>query len=361
MPCFFPLHGFQSRRVNPSGKRSIVFSPTQGYEDKPQTIGCGQCSGCRLKKSGEWALRCMHEASLYEYNTFITLTFDEQSLHNRGRWDCPMARKPKSERSDYWPIKWISKYSVDKRDFQLFAKKLRQEFKYIGMDGKNGIRYYHCGEYGSCCRVCGLSATYCRCLKHYPSIGRPHYHAVLFNFDFPDKQPFSQNSQGDVLYTSDILSRLWPYGFSTIGKLTFKSAAYTARYVMKKRNGDLANQPDEFGLKPYERMEVSTGQVHECQPEYTTMSRRNGIGMDWLKKYARDVYPDDYVVYDGRKFKPPKYYDEWLEEHNELVYKKIKGKRLREAKKRASDNTPSRLADRKSVHDVQVGMLNRKL
>ena len=139
---------------------------------------------------------------------------------------------------------------MDVRDFQLFAKKLRQDQKFKGMDGKNGIRFYHCGEYGLCCRKCGLSGSFCRCERFYASIGRPHYHACIFNYDFPDKVPYKVTPQGHVLYVSKQLSRLWPFGFSTIGDLSWQSAAYTARYVMKKRNGALCDECDEFGLRP---------------------------------------------------------------------------------------------------------------
>ena len=363
MPCFSPLSGWYSKSRNPTGKRSIVFSPLQGLGDKPVTVRCGQCSGCRLIKSGEWAVRCMHEAQLYEHNSFITLTFSEQYLHARGRWDCPTLRLKKSEREaiSYWPIEWISKYSVDVRDFQLFSKKLRQDVNYKGMDGKNGIRFYHCGEYGLCCRKCGLSGVRCRCESFYASIGRPHYHACIFNYDFPDKVLWKITPQGHRLYISEQLSRLWPFGFSTIGDLTFQSAAYTARYVMKKRNGVLADTPDEFGLRPYERMDVSTGEIHNCKPEYTTMSRREGIGKDWIKKYKNDVYPHDYVVYDGVKRKPPRFYDEYLEAIDVETYTDLKNKRLIKAREYEIDNTSERLEVRERVQDVRNSKLLRKL
>ena len=159
-------------------------------------------------------MRCHHEASLYQDNCFITLTYSDEHLPS-----------DKSLHVDH---------------FQKFMKRLRKRFG-------EGVRYYHCGEYGE---------------KYM----RPHYHACLFNFDFPDKKIWKENN-GNRLYISESLSELWPFGFVTIGDVTFESAAYVARYIMKKVNGDLAESH-------YERVDWDTGEVYHLKPEYTTMSRR---------------------------------------------------------------------------------------
>lgn len=81
MPCFRPLKGYKSRvRNRDTGKRSIVFNPREGFHDLPVTLPCGQCIGCRLERSRQWAIRCAHEASLYEENCFITLTYRDEDL-----------------------------------------------------------------------------------------------------------------------------------------------------------------------------------------------------------------------------------------------------------------------------------------
>ena len=69
----------------------------------------------------------------------------------------------------------------------------------------SGIRFFHCGEYGELNR-------------------RPHYHALLFGFRPSDLCLFKADN-GNPLFTSDILSNLWPYGFVTVGNVTFDSAA----------------------------------------------------------------------------------------------------------------------------------------
>lgn len=196
------------------------------------------------------------------------------------------------------------------------------------------VRFYHCGEYGE---------------KYF----RPHYHACLFNFDFPDKKLYKM--ENDLpLYNSEMLAELWPYGFGVIGAVTFQSAAYVARYIMKKINGREA--PDH-----YERFDVQTGEVFQLKPEYTTMSRRPGIGRGWFEKYSSDVYPSDFVVVAGRKMRSPKYYDTQYELLYPSDFEKIRSRRVRRAKTHASDNTPARLKVRETVQQAQLGRLPRNL
>lgn len=301
MPCYSPLKGYRSVTVNPNGKRSIVFSPARGLIDLPVDVPCGQCVGCRLERSRQWAVRCVHEAQLYERNCFITLTYNDVSL--------PADR------------------SLDVRHFQLFMKRLRKRFG-------ASIRFYHCGEYGDL-------------------YGRPHYHSCIFNFDFPDKVLWKV-SQGNRLYVSAILAELWPFGFSSIGDVTFESAAYVARYIMKKINGDGA-------AAHYRVYDSSTGEVFDRRPEYTTMSRRPGIGKGWLDKFQSDVFPRDYVVVRGVKCKPPRFYDSQFEVIDPDLFNSLKMARVRSAKKHVDNNTWDRLRVREQVKLAQISTLTRKL
>lgn len=206
-------------------------------------------------------------------------------------------------------------------------KRLRKRF---GPD----IRFYHCGEYGE-------------------KFQRPHYHACLFNFDFPDRKLYKTNNDQNY-YTSEILGALWPYGFSIVGDVTFESAAYVARYIMKKINGPPAENH-------YEVMDPETGELLQRQPEYTTMSRRPGIGKAWLGKFRTDIYPEDFVVIKGRKMKPPKYYDRQYEVDYPADYLTLRGRRVRNAEKHADDNTPARLRVREKVQTAQTSTLKRGL
>lgn len=260
MPCYSPLHGFKGRGKDPS-KNVVVFKRSESFRGEKIDLPCGQCVGCRLERSRQWAVRCMHEASLYEKNSFLTLTYDDAHL--------PSGK------------------TLVKTEFPDFMKRLR--FRY-GASKENPIRYYHCGEYGD--------------------VGqRPHYHAILFNHDFEDKKEFSSRN-GNKIFTSEILQNVWKKGFAVIGDVTFESAAYVARYVMKKVTGK--NAADHYN-----------GRV----PEFTTMSRRPGIGSEWLKKYESDVYPVDRVVVRGFDTRPPRFYDTELAKKDPALVALLKIKR----------------------------------
>lgn len=300
MTCYRPLNGYRSREINPSGKFSIVFSASQGHLDLPVTLPCGQCIGCRLERSRQWAIRCIHESSLHSRNCFITLTYSPENLPENG--------------------------TLVKRDYQLFMKKLRKRF------GPN-IRYFMCGEYGE-------------------KNARPHYHACLFNFDFRDKQLW-KNVRGNKLYTSQSLSELWPQGFSTIGDVTFESAAYVARYITKKITGPKA-------LDHYTTYSRTTGEIFsERLPEYTNMSLKPGIARQWFEKYKSDVFPKDEVIIREKPVKPPKYYDKIFDQYDPLQFQKIKQKRKTLAKQHEANNTHPRLDVREKVKIAKAKTLIR--
>lgn len=306
MACFNPLIAFRGKTPNASsGKIPVVFNARDAADaDDPLKLPCGQCIGCRLERSRQWAVRCVHEASLYERNCFITLTFSPEHLPKSG--------------------------SLDKRDFQLFMKRLRKEHG-------SGVRYFHCGEYGE---------------RNF----RPHYHACLFNFNFDDRELWSVRS-GIRLDVSKDLARLWPFGFSTVGDVTFESAAYVARYITKKVTGDMA-------ASHYERVSPS-GEVFNLQPEYTTMSRRPGIGRGWLDKYCSDIYPHDRVVLINndsvRICKPPKYYDSVFEIDNRAAMDDVKEARKLKAVVFAKDASFERLRVRERLQYLRFNTLKRGL
>lgn len=300
MSCFAPLHGYRSRLVGASGKRAVVFNVSDGFQDLPVVMPCGTCTGCLLERSRQWAIRCMHEASLYDRNCFLTLTYSQEHLPAGG--------------------------SLDRDAFPLFMKRLRK-----GYPGER-IRYYHCGEYGA-------------------ATSRPHYHACLFGFDFEDKVQWSVR-KGLPVWRSPELERLWPFGQSELGSVTFESAAYVARYIVDKKFGENA-------WMHYQTVELETGEVSNVEREYTTMSRRPGIGKPWLDKFMADVFPDDGVVVRGRLMKPPRYYDV----QHELVDAPaaLEVSRERRRSRRLEDETPERLAVREQCAQAKLARLERVL
>lgn len=245
MTCYHPLTMYWTGSYTANGKKQYTFNSSQGYIDMPQQIPCGQCIGCRLRRSRDWSVRCMCEARMHDKNCFITLTYNNENLPENG--------------------------TLIKKHVQDFFKRLRKNLNIK-------VRYYMCGEYGT-------------------QKSRPHYHICLFGYDFPDKKLWKVNN-GYPLYNSDILTKLWPYGYSVIGSLTYESTAYVARYILKKQLGKDAKIYDELGIIP----------------EYTTMSRRPGIGGNWFDMYHSDVFANDFkVMFKNVKVAMPLYYEKMFD------------------------------------------------
>lgn len=204
-------------------------------------VPCRVCMECRLNYTKEWAVRVCNEASCYDDNSFITLTYDEEHL-------------PKDN-------------SLHKEDFQKFMKRLR---KYLG---DKPIRYFACGEYGS--------------------LGRPHYHANIFNW-YPKDSYLFKYEKGKPLFRSPTLEKLWPFGYSMIGEVNFNTARYVASYIVKQHRGKEKSY--------YERNNI--------QPEFVLMSQ--GIGKQFLKENAEQLRGLGYIPSQGFKVKFPRYYENKL-------------------------------------------------
>lgn len=235
---------------------------------KKLSIPCGQCLGCRLERARQWAIRIMCEKQCHDESCFITLTYDNKHLPANG--------------------------SLVQRDVTLFIKRLRKWIDSIH-PGKQ-VRYFYCGEYGT---------------KTF----RPHYHLILFGYSFLDIDPdnprkfkykeFYKNGKfGDKLWISSQLQSLWQKGYCPFGDVSFDSASYVARYILKKLNGDLAE-------------EFYKGRT----PEFICMSRMPGIGYEFITKYGTEIYSKDFLHLPGReliKCRPPKYFDRKFADYHEF-------------------------------------------
>lgn len=294
MTCFHPISAYQLD----SGE--VVFVE-RGAVRRPLSLPCGQCIGCRLERSRQWATRCMHEAQLYDMSSFVTLTYSDDC--------CPVDM------------------SLHYRDFQLFMKRLRKRF--------GAVRFYMCGEYGE---------------KYF----RPHFHACLFGCHFADRVPWSTGNGGFQLYRSKVLDDLWPSGFASVGDVTFESAAYVARYVMKKVTGDLADAH-------YERVCSVTGEILSVVPEFTRMSLKPGIGMNWIRLYHPEVIANGAVIVRGHKSAIPRYYKNYLrytDGYEALDFELFKASCRPEV---LEHTTPERLAVREIVMKAAVSVFGRSL
>lgn len=259
MPCYHPLRAWSR---GPGVK--VSFIAVRGA--KEIYLPCGRCVGCKLERSRQWAVRCVHEAKMWPQNCVITLTYNDANLPYNG------------------PL-----MTLRYEDVQLFWKRLRKRL--------GPFRFFLGGEYGE-------------------ANGRPHYHSALFGLDFPDKRLVGKSKVGTPLYSSAILDEVWgkaDSGRNYVGSMDFESAAYIARYCVS------TDDRQEF----YEVIDPETGEIFSRVPEFGRMSNgggnafnRGGIGATWFDRYGSDVFPLDHVVSRGRVAKPPRYYDKLHERLN---------------------------------------------
>lgn len=261
MSCDHPIKAWYGGLLD-SGKRGLVFKHQAAWPPlahSPLELPCGRCLGCRLEYSRRWAVRLMHENKMHKQSCFLTLTYNNDSLPEFG--------------------------TLVPRHLQLFHKRLHNRL--LDQRG-DGIRYYGCGEYGDLNQ-------------------RPHYHSLIFGYDFPDKVFYANNGRDEPIYTSKLLNELWhdggmPFGDCKIGAVTFDSAAYVARYVTKKVGG----KKREDG---HYEVHNADGVVSERQPEFAHMSRRPGIGATYYAKFGREIRDHDNIIVNGSPAPSVRYYD----------------------------------------------------
>lgn len=281
MSCTSPLKAYYKKRLD--GKNDILFVDSNEllpYERDGQIyfdridIPCGQCIGCRLEYSRQWAIRCMLEADYYDRNYFVTFTYDDAHLP---------APAMKLDQETGEVLGWYSRSSLEKSAVSKFMKDLRSYLKYHY--NYEGVRFYACGEYGD-------------------KTKRPHYHLILFNcpdmqiYEFSDFRKRNNLPEGYALYNSKIVDKIWKNGYAVFAEVNFDTCAYVARYVMKKKKGKASSFYEENGIIP----------------EFTVCSRRPGIAYKHYQDNRDRIYEFDEIPLtkaDGRamRVRPPRYFD----------------------------------------------------
>lgn len=281
MACYHPVAGYQEKAGDPvrfgiPGQRGNLALP------------CGKCIGCRTDRATMWANRCSHEASMWDHNIFLTLTYDDENIPTEGH--------------------------LQPHHLTTFIKRMRthdnRHSRAFDRDRRSNIRFFACGEYGE-------------------TSARPHYHALLFNMDVRDKYRV-----GKSLYESETIARLWKHGAHRIGTVTPASAAYVAQYNLKKQGG---GDFDADGVwRP---------------PPFLRQSRRPAIGADWLKEYAQDLQ-NGYLVENGRKHALPRYYRDKIKERLPALREQIQIaiERHRMSGQISDRKDKERLQDSETIH-----------
>lgn len=272
-----------SRHITFTSRFSPLSQKAEHMGESLIEIPCRKCVGCKLDYSVNWAVRCQLESLNSPFNFFVTLTYDDAHL--------PFTNHTVVDKISGEVLKDETVATLVPDHFKKFVKDLRAYFKYHFKE--SNIRFFGAGEYGS---------------KNF----RPHYHIILFNCNLRDLQLFRENFEGDNLYRSPMLEKIWNKGFVTVGACSFESCAYVARYSLKK-----------IGVDKREYLE--RGVI----PEFVRMSRRPGIGASYFEKNADFISKTDSIILNrGGKpisFKPSKYFEKFLTDEQLQL---IKSKRI---------------------------------
>lgn len=283
MACYSPLKASISKRGS-DGKKLVKIYPSSDAKESDSKIPCGKCIACRLDYSQQWATRCYLEAKQYEHNYFITLTYNPENLPtNPYLYD-------EETGSIHQDTPTLNPQHLTK-----FMKDLRRYYEYHREH--TGIKFFACGEYGE-------------------KTQRPHYHLILFNLPVDDLKYYKTNFSDKRFYTSATLEKIWGKGFVVIGEVSYESAAYTARYILKKQTG----KDSKYVYLNREK-------------EFSRMSRNTGIGYNYFYENKDKIYNDGAInVRTKDKVIPvkiPAYFDDLMETYNpELLYK-TKDERLK--------------------------------
>lgn len=283
MGCKKPMVAYRLKNYkNPkTGKNIIIWSVNEATpETETIELPCGKCIGCMLERSRQTAIRCMLEKIDHDESYFLTLTYDEDHIRRNPCYD--------SETGEYYEVD-----TLYKKDYQDFMKRLRehQKRKY-----NKELRFYAVGEYGD-------------------TTGRAHYHALIYGLHIEDLELYKVNN-GNPLYISEEIEKIWKNGQIQIGEVTFESAAYVGRYMMKKQKGDTKGVYEDMGI----------------EPEFSLCSLKPGIGAKYFEQYKNKIYRYDSVTIPTAKgpitIKPPKYFDKLLDKEKPNLLEELKKKRL---------------------------------
>lgn len=369
MTCFSPIQGFDTAILTKNGKRGFTQNKDLAHRVKGvlqrRTTSCRKCEGCRYDYTREWAVKIMHEAQcnfdgVSLNSSFITLTYNDDFIPPYGSLD------------------YFGDWTTHGGNWTDFLKRFRKAISPIQ------IRFFMIGEYGD------INL-------------RPHYHAIIFGYDFPDKYPFCDRN-GNVIYRSPLLESLWTVprgkplagqslGYSSIGEVSFASAAYVAGYSQKKLIGmeydgfeEAFTDEGEVLLRPlphkrYVRPCPIHGSVVVAR-ERALMSRRNGgIGKEWFDRFALTdmyskqvihppsnldiaplvLYKDSVHTNNGFIVRPPKYYDRLLEKVNPELLDNIKKSRQDHMAANAADFTPDILRQRRECLIARLSRSKRSI
>lgn len=293
MPCERPRN---VHRPATSGPLSFTGPKRDGKAYIAMQLPCGNCLLCREEQARQQAVRIYHESLLYEESAFLTLTYNDQKLPPHG--------------------------GLQYEDLYKFWKRVKQQ---LLRKHQIKLRYYAVGEYGD-------------------KTLRPHYHACIFGHAFTADRILLRRLP-TLLWTSPALELAWGLGNVSVGSLNFRTARYTASYVTKKLRSK----------QQYVRTDPTTGELLPLEQPRAFMSRN--LGKQWWLENYDYVTAHDHVIIDGRRQKPPRAYDKWLQQRNEIPHQMLKEERKERSDKSNSAQIRARANDARARKQEQVKIL----
>lgn len=323
MTCYNPIPACYSKSAYArTGKKDIHLVVHENYDENNKVIKddkwklneasfphalyeyiflpCRKCVGCRSDNSKMWSLRAYNEMKMHDKNCFITLTYSN---------DSELVKKEP-----------LCIASLRYKHFQNFMKRLRKR------TGQK-IGYLVCGEYG---------------LKD----GRAHWHAILFGFDFDDKE-LVYVKKGYNHYYSQLLQECWsvydkksdsynPIGFVDLANCDYDCCSYVSQYVLKKLPVNQAGVTVSHYV-------ADTGELKDIPlegvcPPMVRSSKNPAIGLNWYKQYGHNACEKGFipiVTNEGKKVqkvRTPQYYYSKFEVDNPeraQILKKVKEEHMR--------------------------------
>lgn len=327
MVCYHPQYVYQRRSMPiECGKNEELLHKYNrvSFKNAPHTyqtkIPCGHCLGCILDKASDWATRIWCEQQLWTHSCFVTLTYNNGKRTIKGQED----KDSLPRRNGYM--------TLCKQDIQDFKKRLRKHCKGI-QEWENPrthkierpIRTFEAGEYG-------------------PTGGRPHYHMAILNWQPDDLEFYKYNKQGEPLYKSKKLQKIWGCGFVVIGLLNEKSAGYIARYTMKKAKEAKTFRryywtKDELDKKTGEYKDKRHYKTREgkIEPEFLTMSRGVGLGRLYFEQNFDKIKRNNGIYVSGKLKRIPRYFKKLWEKKNWQDYHQWRWQFMNECQKLAEE------------------------
>lgn len=203
MTCLHPVFAKVVSRKK-DGTKVLSF---RGSSLPSLALPCGKCYACLVNKQKEWRKRM--ELELFSRNdvgTFLTLTYN--NAYNDGK--------------------------LHKEHLQNFLKRFRNVERDFSIPLPQ-ISYYAVGEYGK--------------TSH-----RPHYHLALFGVDClaSDWRPHVVSyKDGFPCFASEIIGKIWKFGFNVVGELNSSTIGYVSKYITKPYKSEFSLKSQSLGVSPF--------------------------------------------------------------------------------------------------------------